>query len=123
MPICLKSSRVSDSEEGNHDLNVQAPDDKTVVVKLKAAAPYFLELCAFPTFFPVRKDIVEADPDGWATKPDTYIGNGPYVMDEWVHDSHIVLKKNSNYWNKEKIGPESIKFLLMDDDEAIHGRL
>lgn len=108
-----------DSEEGNHDLNVQAPDDKTVVVKLKAAAPYFLELCAFPTFFPVRKDIVEADPDGWATKPDTYIGNGPYVMDEWVHDSHIVLKKNSNYWNKEKIGPESIKFLLMDDDGAI----
>ena len=40
-------------------------------------------------------------------------------MDEWVHDSHIVLKKNSNYWNKEKIGPESIKFLLMDDDGAI----
>ena len=30
-----------DSEEGNHDLNVQAPDDKTVVVSLKLL-PYFL---------------------------------------------------------------------------------
>ena len=108
-----------DAEEGNHNLSVEATDEKTIVVKLKAVTPYFLELCAFPTFFPVRKDIVEADPDGWATKPDTYIGNGPYVMDEWVHDAHITFKKNSNYWNKDEIGPEAIKFLLMDDDSAV----
>ena len=37
-----------DSEEGNHDLNVQAPDDKTVVVKLKAAP--FPGAMRIPTF-------------------------------------------------------------------------
>ncbi len=104
-------------EEGK--LNVEAPDDKTIVVKLKAITPYFLELCAFPTYFPVRKDIVEAEPDAWATKPETYVGNGPYIMKEWVHDSHIIFEKNPNYWNADAIIPETIKFLLMSDDNAI----
>lgn len=104
-------------EEGK--LNVEAPDDKTIVVKLKAITPYFLELCAFPTYFPVRKDIVEAEPDAWATKPETYVGNGPYIMKEWVHDSHILFEKNPNYWNADAIIPETIKFLLMSDDNAI----
>jgi len=100
-------------------LNVTAPDDKTLVVKLKAVTPYFLELCAFPTFFPVRQDIVEANPDGWTLDPNTYIGNGPYMLTEWVHDSHMIYKKNPNYWNLAKLGPDSIKFLLMSDDSAI----
>lgn len=111
-----------ESIEGYADgkLNVTAPDDKTLVVKLVAATPYFLELCAFPTFFPVRQDIVEANPDGWTLDPSTYIGNGSYKMTEWVHDSHITFKKNPEYWNASKItGPETLKFLLMDDDTAI----
>lgn len=104
-------------EEGS--LNVTTPDDKTIVVKLIAATPYFLELCAFPTFFPVRKDIVESSPDKWTLDPNTYICNGPYVLSEWVRDSHMIYTKNPNYWNISKIGPKSIKFLLMNDDNAV----
>lgn len=105
-------------EEGK--LNVTAPDDKTLVVKLIANTPYFLELCAFPAFFPVRKDIVEANPDGWTLDPSTYIGNGPYKLVEWVHDSYILFEKNPNYRNPSAItGPNKIKFMLMDDDNAI----
>jgi len=105
-------------EEGK--LNVTATDDRTLVVKLKAVTPYFLELCAFPTFYPVRQDIVEANPEGWTLDPKTYIGNGPYMVEEWAHDSYILMKKNPNYWNASAVtGPDKIKFLLMDDDNAI----
>lgn len=101
-------------------LNVSAPDDRTVVVKLVAPTPYFLELCAFPTFYPVRRDIVEANPDTWTLNPSTYISNGPYALQEWVHDSHMVYKKNPNYWNASAItGPDKLRFLLMSDDNAI----
>ena len=55
-------------------LNVQAPDDKTLVVTLYNPVPYFLELTAFPTFFPVRQDMVEAHGDSWAVDVKTYIG-------------------------------------------------
>lgn len=100
-------------EEKN--LNVTAPDDKTLVVKLKNRVPYFLELTAFPTFYPVRKDIVEQHGDAWATKPETYIGNGPYKIVEWVPGSHITMAKNENYWNYKELGMPKIKFVLMKD--------
>lgn len=100
-------------------LDVTATDAKTLVVKLNAVTPYFLELTAFPTFSPVKKDIVEANPEGWATEVKTYVGNGPYKMVEWVPGSYIKYEKNKNYWNYKALGPNSIKFVLMADDVAI----
>lgn len=100
-------------------LNVTAPDDKTFVVKLKNAIPYFLELCAFPTYSPVRQDIIEKNGEGWAVSAETYIGNGPYKMTEWVPGSHIIMEKNKNYWDYKNLGTPKIKFVLMDDDNAI----
>jgi oligopeptide transport system substrate-binding protein len=113
-----------ESIEGYPDnLNVTAPDEKTVVVKLIAPTPYFLELVAFPTYYPVKKDVVEGSVvDGtetWATDPKTYIGNGPYKMVEWTHDSEIIMEKNKNYYNHKDLGPDKIRFVLMSDDVAI----
>lgn len=99
-------------------LNVQAPDDKTLVVTLYNAVPYFLELTAFPTFSPVRKDLVEEHGDSWAVDAKTYIGNGPYKVTEWVPGSHITMTKNKNYWDYKNLGMENIKFVLMEDDTA-----
>lgn len=100
-------------------LDVTAKDDKTLVVTLNSKTPYFLELTAFPTFSPVRQDIVEADPESWATKVDTYIGNGPYKMTDWVPGSYITYTKNENYWDYAALGPDTIKFVLMADDASI----
>jgi len=99
-------------------LAVSAPDDHTFVVTLSYDCPYFKEICAFPSTFPVRKDIVEAN-DKWTFEPDTYIGNGPYKMSEWVHNSYIKAVKNENYYGVDKLGPDSITFQLMDDANAI----
>ena len=104
-----------EAAEGNGSLNVVAQDDRTLVITLKAVTPYFLELCAFPTFFPVQQAAVEANPDGWATDPSSYVGNGPYKLVEWVHDSYMLYEQNENYWNVENLGPDAIKFVLMDD--------
>ena len=100
-------------------LNVTAPDDKTVVVTLKTPTPYFLELTAFPTFSPVRQDLIEKNGDTWAVNVETYIGNGPYKMVEWTPGSHMLYEKNKNYWNAKKLGSEKLKFVLMEDDNAI----
>jgi oligopeptide transport system substrate-binding protein len=108
-----------EDEREQTNLNVVAPDDKTLVVTLKTATPYFLELTAFPTFSPVRQDMIESKGDAWATEVDSYIGNGPYKMVEWVPGSHILFEKNKNYWNYKKLGTDKIKFVLMEDDVAI----
>ena len=99
-------------------LDVVATDAQTLQVTLNAATPYFLELTAFPTFSPVQKATIEANGEAWATKAETYIGNGPYRMTEWVASSYILYEKNPNYWNYENLGTEQIKFVLMEDDNA-----
>lgn len=101
-------------------LAVSAPDDSTFVVTLSYDCPYFVEVCAFPAAFPVRQDIIESAGDQWTFEPATYIGNGPYVMSEWVHNSYIKGVQNANYYDAEKLGPDSITFQLMDDANSMY---
>jgi oligopeptide transport system substrate-binding protein len=94
-------------------LAVEAPDDKTLVVTLVNDVPYWNELLAFPTYYPVREDVVSNE--SWATDPSTYVGNGPYTMDSWEHNSVITLKKNENYVDADSITMDTINFYLSDD--------
>lgn len=101
------------------ELGIKALDEKTVEVTLTNPTPYFLEVCAFPATFPVRKDIVEANADTWSTDPKTYIGNGPYVLKSWEHQSKMTYVKNENYYDLKKLGPDTINFVLMEDKNTM----
>ena len=98
---------------GTDSLNVKAVDDKTLEVTLANAVAYWNELLAFPTYFPVREDVVANE--SWATEPATYICNGPYTITGWEHNSVITLEKNPNYVDADKILMEKIEFYLSDD--------
>ncbi len=100
-------------------LDVSAPDEKTFVVTLKNDCPYFLEVCAFPATLPVRQDIIEAHGDQWTFKPETYMSNGAYKMIQWENNAKIVMEKNPEYYDYEKLGPDTITFVLMDNDNAM----
>ena len=95
------------------ELNVVALDELTIEVTLSNAVPYWDELLAFPTYFPVREDIV-AD-ESWATDPSTYVGNGAYTMTDWTHNSVITLEKNENYHDADEVTMETLNFYLSDD--------
>ena len=94
-------------------LAVEAVDAKTLKVTINNAVAYWNELLAFPTYFPVREDVV-AD-EGWATSAKTYICNGAYTMDSWSHDSLITLKKNPNYVDADSVKLDTLKCYLSDD--------
>ncbi|NJD02398.1 MAG: peptide ABC transporter substrate-binding protein [Ruminiclostridium sp.] len=101
------------------DVGVKAKDDKTLEVLLAAPTPYFIDLMHFPTYMPLRKDIIDKYADQWTQKPETYIGNGPYMMSKWVHDSEIVFVKNPNYWDSANVAAiKEIHWKLMSDDAA-----
>lgn len=106
---------------GNLDaLQVSAPDEHTFVVKLAYPCAYFGELAAFAALSPVNKATIEANGEAWATKPETYISNGPFKMKEWVPSSYILLEKNEHYRDKDAIKLDSIKLLLMEDPNAAY---
>ena len=94
-------------------LSVEATDDKTIVVTLANPVNYWNELLAFPTYYPVREDVVANDK--WATDPATYVSNGAYKMTGWEHNSVITIEKNENYYDAEAVTMPTIKFYLSDN--------
>ena len=96
-----------------NDLAVEATDDKTLVVTLNNAIAFWNELLAFPSYFPVREDVVANE--GWCTDASTFVSNGAYKMTGWDHNSVITLTKNDNYWDAENVTMKEIKFYLSDD--------
>ncbi len=96
-------------------LGVRAIDDYTLEIELESPTGYFLDILTYPIFAPVRRDIIEKHGDNWTLSPETYIGNGAFIMTEKSPDSKIVMIKNTNYWNKDDIIPEKITFVMMQD--------
>ena len=105
-------------------LQVKASEDgKTLTVKLAYPCSYFDKLAAFGSMSPVQKATVEANGDSWATKPETYVCNGPYMMSEWTSSERIVCKKNPNYkggWDSSRIVTDQLTFLLLEDSSAAY---
>lgn len=103
-------------------LNVKASEDgKTLTIKLAYPCSYFDKIVAFGTMSPVQKATVEKNGDKWATKPETYVCNGPYMISEWTPGEKIICKKNPNYkggWDNSKIVTEQLTFLLLEDSAA-----
>jgi len=99
-------------------LNVTASEDgKFLTVVLPVDVPYFYEICAFPTYMPVKQSVVDGN-ESWATKAETYIGNGPYKVTEFS-ESRIVMEKNEYYHDKDLVKVDKIIFAFNEDDHSI----
>ncbi|KRQ86152.1 Oligopeptide-binding protein OppA precursor [Caloramator mitchellensis] len=109
---------ISEGKMAVDQLGVKAIDDTTLEVTLEAPTAYFLSLTAFPTYMPVRKDVVEKDPQGWATKPETYVSNGPFKLKEWRPKDAIVLEKNPNWYNADKVKFSTIEMKMIEDQTS-----
>ena len=106
-------------------LQVEASEDgKTFTVQLTAPCPYFLDLCAFPAFYPVpQADVEGADgyadnPGAWCTEAG-FVSSGPFVCTGWTHNESMTYEKNPNYYNADAVTLERIDFMLSDDDTAV----
>jgi len=111
--------KINAGEADVSTLGVRAVNDKTLEVTLESPCPFFTEIVAFPALVPLREDIISANKDKWALEPSTYIGNGPYKLTSWDHDSKIVFEKNENYWDKNNVIAPKIEWYLMNDQNAI----
>lgn len=111
-------AEVADGSADPDTLAIKAIDDKTLEIVLSYDCPYFEEIMAFPATFPVRQDLAEGN-DEWTYDVATYVGNGPYKMKEWSHNAYILAEKNDNYYDYANLGPDTIRFTLLDDANAI----
>jgi oligopeptide transport system substrate-binding protein len=45
------------------------------------------------------------------TRPEHFVGNGPFMLKEWRMNSHILVVKSPNYWDAGHVRLNSIYFL------------
>ncbi len=103
------------------DLGCKALDDYTLEVTFNTPLAYALNLFAFQSYLPVNQKIYEAagkNADGtsmYNKDVDTMAYNGPYYISEWVHDDHITLTKNEDFYDADSIKIPKIKYTMMTD--------
>ena len=105
------------------EVGINVIDEKTLEVTLETPTAYFPQLLAFTTYVPLREDIVSANPEGWATNPETYVSNGPFKLVQWDMKDQLVFEKNGNYWDKDSVKLESLTFKLVTDDTTAYSEL
>ena len=102
-------------EEG---IGVMALDDRTLVVQLHTPTPYFLELVAFPTYFPINHK-VDMQQKKWALPPgDQFVCNGPFCLQKWTPQTDLILEKNPLYWDSPGVYLDKIAFLIIPDNNT-----
>ena len=94
----VNAAAITRGEKKPDELGVSAPDDRTVVIRLATPAPYLLGLLASPGTFPVHGPSLAANGAEYA-RPGKLVSNGAFTLADWVIGSHVVLKRNPNYWN------------------------
>ncbi len=98
------------------EVGVIAEDERTLVVTLESPTPYFLELTAFTTYFPVNKAIVESNKEWANNSSESFVSNGPFKMSDWKHHNEITLVKNENYWDAATVKLNTINMVMVSDE-------
>ncbi len=106
------------------ELGCKAVDDYTLEVTFNTPLTYALNLFAFQSYLPVNQKIYEAagaNSDGtsmYNKDIDTMAYNGPYYVSEWVHDDHITLTKNEDFYDADSISIPKVNYVMMTDANA-----
>lgn len=108
---------------------IETPDDRTLRVTLERPTAYFINLTAFPPFFPSYPPVIEAhttiDPAsgvlktrGDWTKPGVMVTNGAYRLTAWQFKREMRFEKNPHYWAKDTLAFDTIAIPSVQDANA-----
>lgn len=110
----------------DQSVGLHAPDPRTLVVHLERPVPYWADLCAFPSMFPVPRHVVERfvrlspvtgmvqQDAGW-TKAGTLVSNGPFTLAAWRPKRLIRLERNPRYRLASTVPCRTIDILPIED--------
>ena len=93
-----------------------APDPLTLSFQLHSPAPFLIEALKHYSWFPVHLPTIAkfGDParkgSPW-TRPENFVGNGPFVLKEWRPNQRIVVTRSPTYWDRATVKLDTINFL------------
>ena len=79
----------------NNELDLIAPNDTTLIIKLKKAFPPFLGILTMKYCSVIAPEAIAHFGDDFRSNP---IGTGPFEFNYWSENTKLVLLKNPNYF-------------------------
>ena len=118
------------SDEAWAKVGISAPDDKTVVYTLSSSVPYFYTMVEYTTYYPINRAFLEGKGEGCKLGspdvtnctfgqpvPDSILYNGGFILESFDVKSRTVLKKNTNYWDADKVNFEKVTIIYDDGSD------
>jgi len=95
------------------DLGVHAIDKDHVRIELAHPAPYILEVLASYSS-PAPRHLLEKRPEDWI-RPGVMVSNGPFVLAEWVPNSHVRLERNPRFYDSANVKLDAVVHVHTDN--------
>ncbi|MEM7790648.1 MAG: peptide ABC transporter substrate-binding protein [Verrucomicrobiota bacterium] len=100
-------------------VGVSAPDEETLVIELNAPTPYFLSILTHNAWWPVHPPTIlkhgtMTDRLSKWTRPENFVGNGPFAMKSWRLNSSLSGERNPYYRAPEDVWLNGIHFLPIE---------
>jgi peptide/nickel transport system substrate-binding protein/oligopeptide transport system substrate-binding protein len=100
--------------EDPDQVGIEAPDSKTLVVRLNAPASFFPSMLCHHSFSPIHPSMLNNE--DWSLAPP--VSNGPYYIAE-RRGTDLVLLKNDDYWDAGRVVLRKLTFRYTQDREEI----
>ncbi|MEI6287347.1 MAG: peptide ABC transporter substrate-binding protein [Bacillota bacterium] len=115
----LKGAEDYNKGKGTADkVGVKAVDDRTLVVTLNVATPFWLYIAGTNSkYLPVNSLLVQGN-SKWTEDIGNFDSNGPFLLTEWKHNSKISFQKNPNYWNQSVVKINKIDTAIIDNKQT-----
>ena len=94
-------------------LGVTAVDNRTLAIELGAPTAYFPSVLTMPIAYPHFGDAEV--PHARYSDPEAFVGNGPFLLDEWHPGSHIRLRKNPLFREADQVAIDGVKFFVITE--------
>jgi len=98
-------------------LGVMSLDRFTLQITLNDPTPYFLNLLAHPSTYPVHEASLEEYGKRFS-RPGNLVSNGAFFLKDWVIRSHIVLLKNPHYHDADNVILDEVRYLPIEDQST-----
>ncbi len=93
-----------------------AADDRTLVVKLATPSAPFLSTLAMPGASVISKAGMESmGPEAYAESP---VASGAFTVKEWLRGDRVVLEKNPNFWEADRVQLDGVEWISIPDDNT-----
>lgn len=111
------------------NVGVRAVSDRELIVRLERPVPAFLDMLAFPAFFPIHRESFapfqsldetsgELRTDARWMRPPFVVNNGPFIITDWTFKRGLRFKRNPFHPDRGRLNIDTIDCPTIEDPSA-----